>query len=121
MDTSQNTNPQSTPGTMNSDSTMHKNNTAMGILAYIGPLVIIPWLTVKDDPFVKFHVRQGLVLLVIEVAVWILGTMMWQFWAIWNLVNLAVFVLAIIGIINVSQGKQKELPVVGSFGSHFKI
>ncbi|MBI1755245.1 hypothetical protein HY250_01765 [Candidatus Azambacteria bacterium] len=31
------------------------NKTLMGILAYLGPLVIVSYVTSKDDAFVKFH------------------------------------------------------------------
>jgi len=96
-----------------------EQKTLMGILAYLGILVVIPFLMAKDDPFVKFHIKQGLVLVVIELVVWVLGTSMWQLWMILNLVNLATLVLAIVGIVNVIQGKQKELPLVGSFSKYF--
>ena len=93
----------------------------MGVLCYLGILVIIPLLTAKNDPFVKFHIKQGLVLAVIEVAIYAIGMFMWQFWAIYSLVNLATLILSIVGIVNVVQGHEKELPIVGSFGNSFKI
>jgi uncharacterized membrane protein len=95
------------------------NKTLMGALAYLGPLVIIPYLTAKDDAFVKFHIKQGLVLLVIEAIIWILGMWVWMLWPILQLVNLATIILAILGIVNVVNKKQQELPVVGKFASHF--
>lgn len=93
----------------------------MGVFSYLGPLVIIPLVTAKDDPFVKFHIKQGLVLLVIEVIIYAIGMVTWQFWMFYRLVNLATLILSIIGIINVTQGKEKELPLVGSFAHNFKI
>ena len=99
----------------------HGNETLMGVLAYLGILIIIPFMVAKDDPFVKFHIRQGLVLVVIELAVWVIGMFMWQLWQILQLVNLGVLVLAIIGIVNVFQHKTAELPLVGSFSKHFNI
>ncbi len=91
----------------------------MAILAYIGPLVIVSYITSKDDPFVKFHIKQALVLFVIEVGTWVVTSVMWQFWFLVQFINFGVFVLAVIGIINAYQGKQQELPVVGKFSSHF--
>ncbi len=96
-------------------------NTVMGILAYIGPLVIVSYIMAKDDPFVKFHIKQGLVLLVISVAVWIVGSLFWFLWPILQIVNVVVLVFAILGIVNVVQGKEKELPVLGSYAKHFKF
>ncbi len=98
-----------------------ERNTVMAALSYIGPLVIIPFLTAKDDAFVAFHIRQGLVLFVIEIALWIIGMMIWVLWPVIQVVNLAVLILAIIGIVNVVQGKEKMLPWVGSYARHFKI
>ena len=96
-----------------------QNKILMGILAYIGILVIIPFLVSKNDPFVKFHIKQGLVLLAIEIAIWLVGSFMWQLWPLLQLVNLGVLVLAIVGIVNVIKNMQKELPLVGSFAKNF--
>lgn len=97
------------------------NTTLMSVLAYIGILVLIPLLVSKDNETVKFHIKQGLVLLVIEAAVWVLGMVMWSLYPILSLVNIAAIVLSIIGIVNVVQKKQSELPVVGQFAKHFNI
>ena len=98
-----------------------KKNTLMAALAYIGPLVIVSYLTAKDDPFVKFHIKQGLVLFVIEVAVWILGMMLYPLWMIFNIINFATLILAIVGIIRVTKCEEKELPIVGKYDSYFKV
>jgi uncharacterized membrane protein len=97
----------------------NQKNTFMALLSYVGILVIIPFISAKNDPFVKFHIKQGLVLFIIEVAAWTLGMMVWAMWPILQIVNLAVLILAIIGIINALKGHEKELPVVGKFSSHF--
>ncbi len=97
------------------------NTTLMGILAYFGILVIIPFLMAKNDPFVKFHIKQGLVLVVIELAVMVAGSMVYMIAPILMLVNLGALVLSIIGIINVVNKKEVPLPLVGQFSSHFKI
>ena len=94
-------------------------NTGMAILAYIGILVIIPLITAKDDPFVKFHVRQGLALLL----AWIIGSFIWVIpvlgfligWLVW----IGGFVLMVIGIMNASSGKTVDLPIVGQFAKNF--
>lgn len=95
------------------------NKTLMGVLAYLGILIIIPFIVAKDEPFVKFHLKQGLLLVIAELVVWVLGAAMWQLWMLLQLVNLAVLVLAIIGIVNVVQGKEKELPFIGSLAKKF--
>jgi len=102
-----------------------QKNTLMGVLSYLGPLVIVSYLVAKDEPFVKFHVRQGLVLLAIEVVLWlIMRLFFWQFWSLlplFDLVDLALLILSIVGIVNVAQGKETALPFVGSWGNSFPI
>lgn len=98
-----------------------EKNVFMAVLAYIGPLVIVSYVTAKDDAFVKFHIAQGLVLFVIELGVWILGMMMWQLWPLFSIINLATIILSILGIINVVRGKEEQLPVVGKYSKHFPL
>lgn len=112
METEQQT--QTTPVTV-------EKNTVMAVLSYIGPLVVIPYLTARDDGFVRFHIQQGLVLLVIGVALWVIGSMLFFLWPLIQILNLAVLVLAVIGIINAVKGAEKSLPLVGKYSSYFKI
>lgn len=112
---------QSTPTQSAPQAGEGNNQTLMGILAYIGILVLIPLLVEKHDPFVKYHVRQGLVLFVIQVAVWVVGSMIWMLAPVLMFVNLGTLILAILGIVNVVQKKQEPLPLVGQFSSHFKV
>lgn len=107
---------------MENENQKQDNKTLMAILSYIGPLVIVSYLTSKDEPFVKFHIKQGLVLFAIEVVLWVLSMPFYiMLWFLMPLINLALLVLSIIGIVNASQGKQKELPLVGQFGDKFSI
>ena len=43
----------------------------MIVLAYLGPLALIPLLMEKEDQEVQWHAKHGLVLTVAEVAVFI--------------------------------------------------
>lgn len=95
------------------------NTTLMGVLAYIGILVIIPFLMDKEDPFVKFHIKQGLILVIIEIAASLAASSMWGLWMIFHIINIATLILSIIGIINVVNHKQQELPLIGSLAKHF--
>ncbi len=97
------------------------NKTLMGVLSYLGPLVIIPFLVSKENTFVKFHIKQGLVLLVLEVLLWIAAGIFWPLMPIVGIIEFGVFVLAIIGIVNVVGNKEQELPLVGQFSKHFNI
>ena len=97
------------------------SNIALGILAYLGPLIIISYIMGNSVPEVKFHINQGLVILVGEFILWIMGAMFWQLLPIVDLLDLGLFILVVLGIINVVQHKQKELPLVGQFSKYFKF
>ena len=100
------------------------NTLVMGVLCYLGILVIVPILTSNNDRFVKFHIKQGLVLAVGEVAVWLLGMFSWgPMGGLWmplsSLVSLGFLLLSVVGIVNVSKNEEKPLPYLGQLASKF--
>lgn len=94
-------------------------NTGMAVVAYI--LFFLPLLTeAKNDPFVKYHVKQGLVLFITWFIVGAVSWMPFVFLIAWAL-NLGLFVLFIIGIMNAIAGKEAPLPLIGQFAEYFKF
>ena len=113
------TQPQQTPAHSLIPEVSADHHTAMGILCYLGILVVIPLFVPKDIPLVKFHIKQGLALFIIDIVVWfVLGAFIWQLWMLAQLINLGILVLVIMGIINVVKGRQQELPLVGSLAKY---
>jgi len=100
-----------------------KKNIAMAVIAYI--LFFVPLLTgdAKKDPFVKYHVKQGLILFLLVVLINVIGWIIpFYFWySISWLLSLGTLVLLIFGIVNAANGKQEPLPVVGKFADIFKF
>ena len=103
-----------------------QNNKAMGILSYLGILVLIPILAAKESPFARYHANQGLVLLLCEVGFSVASMILSVIFAflgplalLWTLVSwlvsLAFLALLILGIVNAAQGLCKELPLIGKF------
>lgn len=96
-----------------------KKNTGMAVIAYL--IFFIPLLTdAKNDPFVKFHVKQGLVLFlgyVIEMVLVRFPVIGWFA----PLLGLGLFVLLIIGIVNAVNGEEKPLPLIGELAKNFKF
>ena len=119
------------PNQSQSSNTMHSGSSSgnmIAIFAYLGILILIPFLMgAKEEPFVKFHLKQGLTLLIAEVVLWVVSSVfMGMFyymggWIVTNLVWLFTVVLMIIGITNVVRGHEKELPVIGHFASRFNF
>lgn len=95
-----------------------QKNVGMAVLCYLGILVLVPLLTdAKKDPFVKFHIKQGLVLLIVDIIASFIIWVPFVGWILW----LGIVVLLIIGIVNAANGQEKELPVIGSFGAKINI
>lgn len=98
------------------------------ILSYIGPLFLISlFIEQKNDPGVKFHCGQGMLLFIAE---FILGIVIGIICAILaftpfvgviiasllsSVVGLVSLAFAIIGIINAATDKDVPLPVIGGF------
>lgn len=94
-------------------------NIGMAVVAYI--LFFIPLLTdAKNDPFVKYHVKQGLVLFITSFILMIVGRMPVIGMFTWIL-NIGVLVLFIIGIMNAIGGKETPLPLIGHLADNFKF
>jgi uncharacterized membrane protein len=111
--------PENNPG---QPSASHSNNTGMAILAYLGILIIIPFLTnAHNDPFVKFHLKQGLALIISFVVGFVISIIPILGWILSPLIMIFNVVLLIIGIINAASGKEKALPFIGSIGNKFNF
>jgi uncharacterized membrane protein len=96
-----------------------KNN-AMAMVAYIA--FFIPLLTEdKNDPFVKFHVKQGLVLFVAWFAAGFVAMVPFVGQMLSPILYLGALVLMAIGIFGASKGGQKPLPLIGKYADSFKI
>jgi uncharacterized membrane protein len=94
----------------------------MSVLCYLGILIIVPFVTdAKNDPAVKFHLKQGLVLIICEVIAMFIGAVPVFGWILAPLFVLFNLAMIIVGIVNAATSKQKELPLIGSFAKHFNF
>ncbi len=103
-----------------------EKNKVMAIMAYI--IWLVPYLAAKDSKFAMYHAKQGLVLFLAGVALYIGYWLLWRIlpWSMWGFISListvfslGILALAIIGIINASQGEAKELPIIGKYSKKF--
>jgi uncharacterized membrane protein len=93
----------------------------MALISYLGILCIIPLFFKKDEgDFVMFHARQGFLVLLGEIATFLLFS--------WNplaplmfLLNLVWLVMSVIGIMNVANDEKKVLPFIGQYADRIKI
>lgn len=86
----------------------------MAALSYLWLLSVVMLVIKKDDPFVLFHAKQGLVLFLGSIALWFIPILGW-------LLQLAIFVMVVIGFIKALSGEKYQLPVVGAIAEKINI
>ncbi len=94
-----------------------QKNVVWALLCYLGPLIIIPLVSsTRKDPYVKFHIKQGALLIVawvilsvlsfhVPVIGWLLGIIIW----------LVLAVFSVLGVVNAIIGKEAPLPLIGKY------
>jgi uncharacterized membrane protein len=99
----------------------------VSILSYF--LVGIIWffldINIQKNNFVKFHVKQAIVLIIVSLIVSVIFDF-FIFIPILGIIlsyiaSLLFFILGIIGIYNAALLKEKELPIIGTYASFLKF
>ncbi len=87
----------------------------MAALSYVWILSVIMLILKKDDPFVQFHAKQGIILF--------LGTIVAGFVPAlgWFVINPILIIAEIVGFIMALQGKEFKIPVVGDLAGKINI
>lgn len=89
----------------------------MLVLSYIGILALIPLITVKDSPFVKFHAAQGTALTIVMFGLsFILPMIPVLGWLGLCVIFPGWLVVTIMGIVKALKGERWEIPGVGALG-----
>jgi uncharacterized membrane protein len=86
-------------------------------LSYLGILWLIPLLTLKDSPFAKFHVKQGIMLTIIWVACLVLLAIPIIGWLAVVVLSVYAVVMMVLGIINSLNGNYWRMPIAGKWAA----
>ena len=84
-------------------------------LSYLGILILIPWLTKKENKFVMAQVRQGLIMIIFFFAISIIAACPVVGWIVSVICWLAGLICSLIALINSISGKYWRIPVLGKF------
>ncbi len=91
----------------------------LAVLSYLGILCFVPLLTNRDDEYVYFHARQGLVIWMWGVlaifALYLPGIGKWLF----SVSALGVVIYSIVGLVSVALNRAWKLPFVHSVAAFF--
>ena len=94
-----------------------ENHRLAAACSYLGILLLIPLLADKDDEFVRFHVRQGIVVFVLEV----IASIGFLSETAGTLVMLALVLLSIVAAWRTYKGKKWLLPVLGHYAQRIQL
>lgn len=90
----------------------------MAALSYVGFLVLVPLFVSRDDKYVYWHVKQGLVLLIglilaVVAAQWIA--------MVGNILFLVLLLVDVAALVQALLGRWWKIPVIGDIADKFKV
>jgi uncharacterized membrane protein len=116
------------------DSTPSSNRTIMVVLSYLGILALIPLLVEKNDQEVQWHAKHGLVLLVAEIALYIVLSILMSIVShipfigcigglvgvlVWFVLTIGILVVHVMCIVKGVNGQRFMLPVISDYANRF--
>ncbi len=90
-------------------------------IGYLGVLCVVPLILKRDSVFAMHHGKQGLVLLIAWMALWIGNVIPVLGQIVWMLGTIALIILMILGVINALHGRMWEMPFLGNFAKQLKL
>jgi len=89
------------------------------LLTIIGFVIVL--LAKKDNKYAMFYAKQGLVLGIAWIILWVIAIIPVIGWIISILGWILMLILWIIGIVYSLSGQEKQIPIVGQFADKFNI
>ncbi len=97
-----------------------KEGKIFALLAYLSILCIIPLVLKKENDFVLSHGKQGLVLFIGEVIIFIISMVPFLSWMLKTGLFI-LFVLSLWGMIEVLKGRYIKLPIVAEIAEKITL
>ncbi len=96
------------------------------LFAFLGVfLTLLGFLIVyfgkRNNKYAMFYAKQGLVLFIAYVILWIVGIIPILGWIIAIVGSVVLLVLWIIGCINALSGKEKYIPLIGKYADKLDL
>lgn len=105
----------------------------LSVLCYLWIFVLIPVFAAKDNAFVRFHRRQGVLTFIINtvymILMFVILDILRSFVGSWGVLIIGVLLysglaalaaVSVLGIVNAVKGKAAELPYIGGFAEKFR-
>ena len=99
---------------------MSEDRRITAVMASVPFLCFAPLLKMRDDPYVYFHARQGLVLFFLEIIVFVFSFphLAQLFWTVMIICCIGA---AVAGVMFAMQGRAHKLPLIGDLAERLKM
>lgn len=91
-----------------------EENKILAAISYLWFISIVVLLLKKDNEFVQFHAKQGLILFIISIILWLIPFIGWM-------LNIIVFIFIIIGFIKAMMGEKWKLPLLADLAAKMNL
>src|SRR3989339_1092032 len=98
-----------------------EENKVIAAIGYLGILCLIPLLAKKNSAFAQHHGKQGLVILIAWIILWVVNVIPVFGQIVWALGSIGLLILVLLGIINALNGNIWEMPVLGQYAKQIKL
>ena len=98
-----------------------EENRMIAAIGYLGILCLVPLFLKKSSPFAQHHGKQGLVLVVAWLALFVANVIPFLGQIAWFVGSLLLLMLVILGIVNALNGKFWEMPFLGEYAKQIKL
>ena len=99
-----------------------KEGKIWAMLAYLGPLCLIPLLNKRDNKFALYHGKQGLILFIGEIAAILLALIIAIIGPFIAWIAIVIFgIYSLIGIIQALMGKYWKAPIISKWAEKITI
>ena len=91
------------------------------MVAYLGPLSIWAAFHAKDDEFIRYHAKRGLVLFILEVLLWAISAVP-VIGIVFSVLGRLFFGLcSVFGMISALSGESMHIPGIDSLAEKFVL
>ncbi|HBL39320.1 TPA: hypothetical protein DDZ10_01470 [Candidatus Uhrbacteria bacterium] len=98
-----------------------EENKLVAAIGYLGVLCLVPLLLKKDSPYAKHHGKQGLVITIAWVLLWIGNIIPVLGQIVWFVGSIALLILVVMGMMKAMAGETWVMPYLGKYASQIKL
>lgn len=98
-----------------------EKNKILAAISYLGVLCLVPLFLKKSSPYVQFHAKQGLVLLIAEIIISFVNIIPFFGFMVWAFAGLLFFIISMVALVRTWNGESWEIPVISDYAKKIEL